>query len=446
MCCPTETQSVVKEPREDQRMSQVLVRGGIVIDPSQKLESPMDILIEDGRFKAIDSPGKIPSHKDVKIIDAKDLWVVPGLVDIHVHLREPGFEYKETIETGTLAAVAGGFTSVACMANTNPVNDNPYVTSFIISKARASGKCRVYPIGAVTKGLKGEHLAEIGGMVREGAVAISDDGMPVMNSYLMRKAMDYAKAFSIPIISHAEDCNLVGKGVMNEGPVSNALGLRGNPAASEEIMVAREIALCRLTRCPTHIAHVSTAAAVKHIQRAKEDGLPITAEVSPHHLFLSDECIKTYDTVYKVAPPLRSSDDQEALKKALAEGVIDIIASDHAPHGHVDKRVEFDHAACGMLGLQTTVSVTLKLVHQKIISKSAWVSALSTRPSEILNIPHGKIKIGSAADLTLIDPQKEWTFTAERNVSKSLNSPFLGNRFNGMVRHTLVGGHVAYSQ
>ncbi len=422
----------------------ILIQNGRVIDPSQNYDAVADILIVDGKIAAMDSPGKIPAARAQKVMNAQGKWVLPGLIDAHVHLREPGLEYKETIETGTRAAVAGGFTSVACMANTQPVNDNPAVTAYIREKARAVGVCRVFPIGAVSKGLKGESLAEIGGMVREGACAISDDGMPVMNSYLMRKAMEYSKAFDIAVISHAEDANLVAQGVMNEGVLSSELGLRGNPSAAEEIMVAREIALCRLTGARTHIAHLSTALALAHVKRAKEEGLSVTAEVSPHHLTLSENSLTTYDTCCKMAPPLRTDRDIEALQKGLAEGVIDLIATDHAPHGIVDKAVEFDHAANGILGLQTALPLTLDLVHRGIMSPARWVESLTLKPAQLLRIPHGSLRIGADADITLIDPEHEWTFTTGEIFSKSHNSPFLGAKLKGRVTATLVGGHLAY--
>lgn len=424
----------------------ILIQGGLVLDPSQQIHRLADVLIENGKISAIDDPGKIPAQRAQKILFAKGAWVTPGLIDIHVHLREPGLEYKETILTGSQAAVAGGFTSVACMANTQPINDNAYVTAFIREKAKAVSPCRVFPIGAVSQGLKGEQLAEIGGMVAEGAVAISDDGMPVMNSYLMRKAMDYAKTFGVPVISHAEDCHLVGQGVMNEGALSNELGLRGNPAASEEIMVAREISLCRLTRTPVHIAHISTRLALQHLQRAKDEGLPVTAEASPHHLTLTENELRHYDTHFKMAPPLRSEADVQALRKALADGLVDIIATDHAPHGVVDKAVEFDHAANGIIGLQSAVPVTLKLVHEGILSPTRWVESLTASPARLLKLPHGTLRVGSEADVTVIDPQREWIFTEDEVVSKSKNSPFLGNQFKGMVLATIVKGQIVYNR
>ncbi len=422
----------------------LLIQGGKILDPSQKIEIEGDLLIEDGKVSALEQPGKIPKSKAQQVIDAKGCWVLPGLIDMHVHLREPGMEYKETIETGTRAAVAGGFTTVACMANTKPVNDTPYVTAYIRERAKAHAACRVFPIGAVSKGLEGKELAEIGGMVQEGACAISDDGMPVMNSYLMRKAMDYAKAFGVTVISHAEDLNLVGQGVMNEGALSNSLGLRGNPSAAEEIMVAREIALCRLTRASVHIAHLSTKIALEHVKRAKEEGLPVTAEVSPHHLFLNEESVRGYDTCCKMAPPLRTQEDVDALRVGLAKGIIDVMATDHAPHGQVDKAVEFDQAANGIIGVQTAVSLTLKLVQENIISAQRWVEAWTSAPARVLGKSLGTLKKGSDADVTLLHPDKIWTFTEDSILSKSQNSPFIGWKFKGAVNKTIIQGKVVY--
>ncbi len=424
----------------------LLIKNARVVDPSQKLNEIRDIWVDEGKIRAIDKPGAIPVKPGMRVIEANGMITMPGLIDLHVHLREPGLEYKESIETGTLAAAAGGFSSIACMANTLPVNDTPYVTAYIREKAKAVAACRVHIVGAVTRGLKGEELAEIGGMVREGALAISDDGMPVMNSYLMRKAMDYAKAFGIPIISHAEDANLVGKGVMNESALSNELGLRGIPAAAEEIMIAREVALARLTGCPVHIQHISSAIGLEHIRRAKHDGLPVTAEASPHHLTLTEECVRSYDTAYKMSPPLRTEKDVEALQDGVKTGLIDAIATDHAPHGVIDKAVEFSEASNGIIGLQTAVPITFKLVSDGIISLDRWVESLTVAPAKLLKIPYGSLRVGNAADLTLLDPKREWKFTAECNHSKSQNSPFIGHSLTGKVMLTLVNGDVKFSE
>ncbi len=422
----------------------ILIRGGKIIDPSQKLNQEADLLIENGKISAIEKPGQIPEQPGMHVIEAQGAWVLPGLIDIHVHLREPGLEYKENIETGTRAAAAGGFSSIACMANTMPVNDSPYVTAFIREKAKAVGSCRVHIVGAVTKGLKGEELAEIGSMVKEGAVAISDDGLPVMNSYLMRKAMDYAKAFNIPIISHAEDLNLVGKGVMNESALSNELGLRGVPAAAEEIMVAREIALCRLTGTATHIQHLSSAVGLEHVRRAKEAGLPVTAEASPHHLTLTEESMRGYDTRFKMSPPLRAEEDVEALIEGVKSGVIDIIATDHAPHSVMEKAVEFSEAANGIIGLQTAVPLTLKLVHDGIVSVERWVESLTLAPSRLLNLGLGTLRRGAPADVTVLNPNTLWTFSEKNNQSKSHNSPFMNWKLKGQVLATIVAGTVKF--
>lgn len=421
----------------------ILIQNGRIMDPSQKIDLRGDLLIENGKISAIESSGKIKPNGH-QTIDAKGKWVLPGFIDMHVHLREPGLEYKETIAEGTQAAIAGGFTSVACMANTLPVNDAPHITAYIREKAQRHSNCRVFIIGAVSKGLQGEELAEIGGMVQEGAVAISDDGYPVMNSYLMRKAMDYAKGFGIPVISHAEDLNLVGKGVMNEGPLSNILGLRGNPSAAEEILVAREIALCRLTGCAVHIAHLSTELGLRLIERAKQEGLPITTEVSPHHLVLTEKALTHYDTHCKMAPPLRTEKDTLALQKGLESGVIDAIATDHAPHAKIDKDVEFDQAAHGIIGLQTALSITYDLVKKKKLSASNWIQSLTSNPAQILNLPHGTLQKGRAADITIFDPDATWTYHKENNHSKSANSPFLGQDLSGKVCYTLIDGEIRY--
>ncbi|HLE01136.1 MAG TPA: dihydroorotase [Bdellovibrionota bacterium] len=427
----------------------ILLQKGRILDPSQDRKENQDfvgdLLIENGKISAVAKLGQIPTNRAEKIIDAKGCWVLPGLIDVHVHFREPGLEYKETIETGTRAAVAGGFTSVACMANTQPVNDAPHVTSFIRERAKQTASCRVFPVGAISKGLKGEELAEIGGMIEEGARAISDDGMVVMNSYLMRKAMDYAKAFNIPVITHSEDLNLVGQGAMNESAFSNALGLRGNPAAAEEIMVARDIALCRLTRCPVHISHVTTELALEHIRRAKEAGLPITTEATPHHLTLTEESVRSYDTNFKMAPPLRGRSDVEALQKALADGLIDLIATDHAPHGLIDKAVEYDQAASGIIGLQTALPLTLKLVTEGKLTLNRWVQAMTLRPAQLLRLPYGTLQPGREADVTMIDPDRQWKFTEDTILSKSRNTPFLNWDFKGQVITTIVAGKICYS-
>jgi dihydroorotase len=403
-----------------------------------------EIWVEKGVVKEIARAGMISAKADKgtlpPVIDGKGHVCVPGLVDVHVHLREPGFEYKETIASGTLSAAAGGFTSVLCMANTNPVNDNPYVTQFIIAQAKAHGHVRVYPVGALSVGLKGEKLAEIGKMRDAGIVAVSDDGIPVMNSYLMRKALDYCKGFDLPIISHAEDANLVGQGVMHEGYHSNCLGLRGIPAESEEIIVARDIALARLTKGRLHFAHLSTRQALDHVRRAKKEGLKVTCEVTPHHLTFTDEDVGGYDSNFKMAPPLRTSHDVEALKEALRDGTIDCIATDHAPHARRDKNVLFEFAANGVVGLETAWSVGLGLVEEGVLTLSKLIEILAVNPAKLAGIPAGTLKAGSAADFMLSDLAGDRTLDEDHLHSKSWNSPWLGRKLKGQVVATFVGG------
>jgi dihydroorotase len=428
----------------------ILICNARVIDPSQGLDATRDLLIEKGLIKAIDQCGAFDSLIVQERLDARGKVVAPGFIDVHVHLREPGFEHKETVKTGALAAIKGGFTGIAPMANTDPVNDNAIVTKFILGRARSANLARVFPIGAVTKGQKGEELAEIGLMAKEGIRAISDDGMPVMNSALMRRAMEYARMFDLPVISHAEDLNLSKGAPMTEGAVSSLLGYAGNPNASEEIMVAREIALCRATGARVHLAHLSTREGVELVKRAKEAGLPITAEVTPHHLMLNElsflngshACVHhQHRTDFKMAPPLRSEEDQRALQEALKTGVIDLIASDHAPHGCVDKEVEFELAANGILGLQTTVPLMLGLVESGVLSLSRMVEALTLAPARLLGLKEfGTLRVGFPADLNILDLDAVWTLNREDLASISENTPFLGRKFKGKVVKTMVGG------
>jgi dihydroorotase len=419
------------------------------VDPAARIDGARELWIEKGVVKEVGSAGAFTAGSKVgsvpEVIDGGGKLCVPGLVDVHTHLREPGHEYKETIESGTMAAAAGGFTSVLCMANTNPVNDNPYVTQFIISQARSHAHVRVYPVGALSKGLKGEQMAEIGKMREAGIVAVSDDGIPVMNSYLMRKALDYCKAFDLPIISHAEDANLVGQGVMHEGFHSNCLGLRGIPAESEEIIVARDIALARLTGGRVHFAHLSTRQALAHVRRAKEEGLKITCEVTPHHLTFTDEDVGGYDSSYKMAPPLRTAGDIEALKQALKDGVIDCIATDHAPHAPRDKGGLFEFAANGVVGLETAWSVGLKLVEEGVVTLSGLVEILALNPARLAGIPAGTLAAGASADFMLSDPGAAREVSAAELHSKSRNSPFVGRKFPGRVLATFVGGRCKWS-
>jgi dihydroorotase len=424
-----------------------------VLNPEQGLDQVSDVWISEGKLKAIE-PAAHPvlrslAERPIQRSGA-GLWLLPGLIDAHVHLREPGFEAKETLATGTQAALAGGFTTVACMANTQPVNDCPAVTEWILEKARTHGQCRVLPIGAVTRGLKGQELADLKGLVQAGVCALSDDGMPVMNSQLMRQAMEQAHALGRPIISHAEDACLQNGSILNEGIASQAWSWPGNPAAGEEILVAREIALCRLTGCSVHIAHISTAVALEHLRRARHEGLPVTAEACPHHLFLTEEDLfrtQGLNTSYKMAPPLRTTRDQEALRKALAEGLVSLIATDHAPHTATDKALPFAQAANGIIGLQTAVPLTLQLVQDGLLSAQRWAESLTLAPARLLGRSDlGRLTLGALADLTVIDPHTPWTFTRENNRSKSENSPFLGTAFPGKVAATFYQGRLAEGQ
>lgn len=423
-----------------------LIKKGHILDPSENLNKEGSILIEDGKVKSYPSDTKkLEKNPAVQIIDAQGMIVAPGFIDMHVHLREPGFEHKETIRTGCEAAAAGGFTSVVCMPNTNPVNDNASVTEYILLKARTEGMVNVFPIGAITKAEKGETLAEIGEMSEAGCVGISDDGMPVMNSRVMRHAMEYVKAFGIPIISHAEDINLSGHGVMNEGFTSTVLGLRGIPNAAEEVMVARDITLAELTGAHLHIAHVSTAGAVRLIRDAKKRGVKVTAEATPHHFTLTDKAIFNYDTNAKVNPPIRSQKDVEAIWEGLKDGTIDVIATDHAPHSEDEKKVEFDLAPFGISGLETALPLALKLVKNEVLTLPDLIKKLTINPARIIGIDRGTLKVGSTADVVIFDPNKSVTVDREKFRSKGKNSPFHGWQLSGCVLYAIVGGKVVFT-
>ena len=382
---------------------------------------------------------------DWTMIDAAGLIVCPGFVDMHTHLREPGYEYKETIQTGTIAAAAGGFTSIACMANTNPVNDNASVTRYILKKAAEEGVVNIFPVGAISKGLHGETLADIGELKEAGCVAISDDGKPVMNSSFMRLAMEYAKPFNLFIISHAEDAGLATDGVMNEGLVATKLGLKGLPNAKEDIMVARDIALAELTGARLHIAHISTKGSVELVRNAKQRGLSVSAEVTPHHFTLTDEAVIGYNTNAKMNPPLRTKDDIDAIKIGLRDGVIDAIATDHAPQSIDEKDVEFDKAANGIVGLETAVPLCLRLVTGNILTLPELIKKLSAIPAKLMNLDgKGKLNVGADADITIIDLNKEWVVDAKNLKSKSKNTPFDGWKMQGKVVKTIVGGKMVF--
>ena len=411
------------------------------MDPAQGLEEVRDLLVEDGKIAGLETAGTIPAEGR-KVIDARGLVVAPGLIDMHVHLREPGEEYKETIASGTAAAARGGFTAVACMPNTKPVNDTSAVTHFILDQAARFGKARVYPVGAISQGSLGKTLSEYGELKETGCVAVSDDGWPVMNALLMRRALEYARTFDLLVISHAEELNLRGEGVMHEGKVSVRLGLAGIPAAAEEIMVYRDIRLARLTGARLHIAHVSTAGSVAIIREAKMSEICITAETAPHYFSLTDEAVVGFDTNAKVNPPLRSEWDRQAIREGLADGTLDAIASDHAPHSVLEKDLEFNAASFGLIGLETSLGLSMKLVHEGILTLSQLIIKMSTSPARILGIPGGTLAPGSPADITLIDPNREWTVDAAQFASKSRNCPFQGWNLQGRAVMTILGGKI----
>jgi dihydroorotase len=423
----------------------MLIKNGHIIDPSQGIDGIGDIVIENGKITELrvkSSESGIKDNSKLKIIDASGLFVLPGLVDMHVHLREPGFEYKETIKTGTMAAVKGGITSVCCMPNTNPVNDNKTVTEFILRKTYAEGSCYVYPIGAVTKGQNGEELAEMAMMHEAGCVAFSDDGMPFMNSLIMRRALEYSKALNVPIISHCEDMSLSDGGVMNEGRLSAQMGLRGIPSASEDIMVARDIILAELTGGRLHIAHVSTEGAVRLVRQAKERGIKVTAETCPHYFIITEDAVKGYNTNAKVNPPLRTKRDVEAIREGLKDGTIDVIATDHAPHHRDEKLQEFDRAPSGISGIETALSLCLGLVHEGVLTMQQLVEKITFAPAKILGINAGTLKTGSCADITIVDMNKDFKVESEKFLSMGKNTPFDGWTLKGMPVITICKGKV----
>lgn len=419
----------------------LLLKNGRVIDPANNLDAVQDVLVADGKIEKLGKNLTAPAGAEV--VDARGKIVCPGFIDIHVHLREPGYEYKETVATGTRAAAAGGFTAVACMANTNPVNDNGAVTDYILARAKVEGAVRVYPIGAVTKNLKGEELAELAELAEAGCVAFSDDGKCVMNAGLYRRAMEYTLPFGVPLISHAEDATLCRGWAMNEGVVSTEIGLPGAPAAAEDVMVARDILLAELTGAHVHIAHLSTAGAVRLVRDGKARGVRVTAEVTPHHLVLTEEAVRTYDPNTKMAPPLRSKRDVEALIEGLADGTIDCIATDHAPHALSEKEGEFDLAAFGIVGLETAVALLMdRLVRPGLLPLATLVSRLSRDPARLLNLPGGSLAPGAPADVTVLDPDLPLTVDPARFRSKSRNTPFAGWTLTGAPWMTIVAGKV----
>ncbi len=422
----------------------IIIEGGRVIDPASGLDAVRAVVLKDGKVAEVAERVERPAG--ALVIDARGRWVTPGFIDLHVHLREPGQEYKETVATGARAAVAGGFTSIVCMPNTQPVNDTLAVTELILARAAAAGLARVYPCGCISKGSNGEELAEYGELQSGGCVALSDDGKPVTSSSLMRRALEYARAFKLPLTVHEEDLALVGKGVMHEGPSSTRLGLKGIPGQAEEVMVLRDIALAELTGGRVHIAHASSAGTVRAVREAKKRGLAVTAEVTPHHLSLSDEDVarSDYSTDFKMSPPLRSLADVAACVEGLADGTLDCIATDHAPHSPVEKDVEFDAALNGIVGLETAFPVCLALVRDGKLTERRLVEALTASPARAFNLPGGSLARGAPADVAILDPAAGWLVTPESLHSKSKNSPWKGRRLTGRCTHAFVGGRLVH--
>jgi len=419
----------------------LLITNARVIDPSQELDATLDILIEDGAVARVDKRIKASG---VETFDASGLIATPGFIDLHTHLREPGQEHKETIATGTRSAVAGGYTAVCAMANTVPPNDERAVTEMVVAEAARNGWCRVYPIGAVSKGLKGEELAELADLRTAGCVAVSDDGKPVWNAQLMRRALEYCSMLGMPLIAHEEDANLNEDGVMHEGYYSTLLGMKGIPAASEETLVARDVILARLTGSHVHIAHLSTAGAVDAVRRARAEGVLVTCEVTPHHIALGDETVQSFSTNLKMNPPLRSEQHRQAILEGIADGTIDAIATDHAPHHFDEKNVEFDLAPFGVIGLETAFSVCYdRLVREKVIGLPRLIELLSCGPARIFNLPGGTLRPGSLGDVTLLDLEARYEVTREF-ASKAANSPFVGETLHGRAVATIVGGAIRH--
>ena len=423
----------------------LLIANGYLIDPATQVNTGgRSLLIEDGRIAGLVERGEaVPQQTHV--IDATGLIVAPGFIDLHTHLREPGQEYKETIATGAAAAVAGGWTSICAMPNTDPVNDNPAVTRFIVEQGQAAKLANVFPIGAVTKGSNGKELAEMGEMKKAGIVAVSDDGRPVPSSAMMRRAMEYARGFDLTVVDHCQDPSLSAGGVMHEGRWSLILGLRGMPAAAEEVDAMRDCLLARVTGAKAHLAHVSTRGALEAVRRAKDEGLPVTCEVTPHHWTLTDEAVAGYDTNTKMSPPLRSREHVDAVLEAMKDGTIDAIATDHAPHHADEKALEFDQAPFGIAGLETAIGLAFELVHAGLIDLERVVQMCSTNPARIFGLAdRGSFRQGAHADVTILDPQLEWVFDVNKSKSRSRNTPFSGRSMTGAAVATIVGGRLVY--
>lgn len=419
----------------------ILIKGGRVIDPANGIDDQRDVLIEDGKIaqvaKGIEGAG-------AEVINALGKVVAPGLIDLHVHLRDPGQEYKEDIISGTRAAASGGFTSVACMPNTNPFNDNKAVTFYIRHKADTEGFANVFPVASLTKCSKGETLSEMGDLKQAGAIGFSDDGRAVASGEVMRRAMEYARGFDMPVLSHAEDVSIVGDGVMNDSFVATELGLKGIPWVAEASAVARDVMLAEYTGARLHVCHISAKQTLDVIRDAKKRGVRVTCEVTPHHFSLTEEAVRGYDTNTKMSPPLRSSEDVAAMKQGLADGTIDAIATDHAPHHIDEKNVEFALAHNGIIGLETALPLTLRLVLEGVFSLGDAIARLTSGPARALNIPRGTLSQGSVADVVIIDTETEWTFEMSHIQSKSKNTPFVGSRFKGVAETTIRGGRIVY--
>lgn len=423
----------------------ILLKGGRVIDPLQGIDDSVDVLAVDGVITAMGKDlGLQIDPASGEVIDVSGKVVMPGLIDMHTHLREPGYEYKETIRTGAEAAATGGFTAIACMANTNPVNDNRSITEFILRRAEEAGLVRVYPISALSMGLEGKSLVEFWDQKEAGAVAVSDDGRPVMDSALMRRALEYASSLGMTVISHCEDLNLSTGGSLNEGAASIETGLRGIPSIAEEVMVARDVMIGEYTGSPVHIAHVSTARAVEIVREAKARGVKVTAETAPHYFTLTDQMLCDFDVNAKVNPPLRGEKDRAAVRAGLKDGTIDVIASDHAPHGITDKELEFEYAAWGISGLETSLALSLSLVVEGYLSLGDLVRKMSVEPARILGVKGGTLKVGAPADVTVVDLDREWMVDIRNFKSKGKNNPFRGWKLRGKACLTLVGGKIVY--
>jgi len=424
----------------------LFIEGGRVIDPASGLDGVRTVIVRDGRIAEVAE--RVERPREARALDARGKWVTPGFIDLHAHLREPGQEYKETVASGARAAVAGGFTAVCAMPNTVPPNDNTTVTELVLARAAAAGLARVYPVGCISRGQKGEDLAEYGELKAAGCVALSDDGKPVMSPALMRRALEYARAFGLPLAVHEEELHLAGAWSMNEGPVATRLGLKGTPAQAEEVMVLRDLALVELTGGRLHLQHLSTSGSVRALREARKRGLPVTAEATPHHLTLTDEEVARsgYDTDFKMNPPLRGEADVRALRQGLADGTIDCIATDHAPHAVEEKKLEFDAALNGILGLETAFAACLAMVREGALSEQRLVEALTAAPARIFGLPGGSLARGAPADVAVLDPALEWTCDTAALHSRSRNTPWKGRRLIGRCTHTLVGGRLVHQQ